>query len=62
MIFGHKLIIVSKEPAVPFYRIALILIHVIILYPCVSVGRRRPRGKAVNKLRLPVHEVEQLTN
>lgn len=59
---GYKLIKASKEPAVPFFRIALILIQVIILYPYAWMGRGRPRGKAVNKLRLSVHKVEQLTN
>jgi hypothetical protein len=52
IIFGNKFIKASKEPAALFFRVAVILVLVVIIYPCVWRGRGRPLGKAVKKLGL----------
>jgi len=60
-IFGYIFIKVSKEPAALFFKVAVILLLIIILYPCALRGHGRPRGKAVKKMGL-LHEIEQLTS
>ena len=49
---GYKFIKASKKPAALFFRVAVILLLVIILYPCGWRGRGRPIGKTVKKLGL----------